>query len=219
MRVLTRTFLLFAISSPFTTASSVLASRAEENGPCTGASNAPGVCVATGKCTDAGGTYISNACPGTGDDIKCCTKPSCGTGGTGNCRFTSSCSTGVTESNQCPGPATFMCCMPEGSSGGGGGEAGGYPTPSLPTLASGCKQTAIDGAKKIIEQFPGKVAEIGCKRACTGSSQHCTGMANDLMVTKIGVSLPNDMILTNPKRPLPTPHSNSDILFCSFLSL
>lgn len=189
MRALSSTtLLLVALTAPFTTASSVLIGRAEEDGPCTGASNAPGVCVPTGKCTAAGGKFISNACPGTPDDIKCCTKPSCGTGGKGNCRFTNTCSTGKTETDQCPGPATFKCCMPSSS---GGGDSGGYPTPDFPSLSSGCKQTAIDGAKKIVNQFPGKIVEIGCKRACSDgdNSQHCNGMATDLMVTKIGVSL------------------------------
>ena len=83
--------------------------------------------------------------------------------------------------------------MPSGSNGDGGGNSGGgFPAPSLPTLSSGCKQTAIDGAKTIRDHFPGKIAEIGCKRACgaDSSSQHCTGMATDLMVAKIDVGFP-----------------------------
>ena len=187
------TILTLALRASFTTASSVIIGRSELDGPCTGASFAPGVCVPTAKCTASGGSFISDACPGTPEDIKCCTKPSCGTGDAGNCRFTSSCNSGITETNQCPGPASFKCCMPSGSNGDGGGNSGGgFPTPSLPTLSSGCKRTAIDGAKMIRDHFPGKIAEIGCKRACgaDSSSQHCTGMANDLMVAKIHVGFP-----------------------------
>lgn len=91
--------------------------RSELNGPCTGADDKPGVCISTSYCTKDGGSYISNACPGTPDKIKCCTKPKCGTDNKGNCRFTSSCASGITETNKCPGPASFKCCMP----GGGGG--------------------------------------------------------------------------------------------------
>ncbi|KAH8898739.1 hypothetical protein GQ53DRAFT_802273 [Thozetella sp. PMI_491] len=91
-----------------------IVARSTENGPCTGAGGAPGVCVATSKCSSAGGTYISNACPGTPEDIKCCTKTSCGSSG-GNCRWTSQCASGLTESNLCPGPTDFKCCLPGGS--------------------------------------------------------------------------------------------------------
>lgn len=95
-------------------------SRSVVNGACTGAGGAPGVCVATASCTSAGGSYISNACPGTPGDIKCCTKPTCVVGG--NCRWTSQCASGQTVANQCPGPADFKCCLPAG--GGGGGNLG-----------------------------------------------------------------------------------------------
>src|SRR5690349_19136116 len=114
--------LTFFLLSSIIHASSLLV-RSEVNGPCTGAGGAPGVCVSTSSCTEAGGQYISNACPGTPTNIKCCTKTACGTGNKGNCRFTSSCSSGITETNKCPGPASFKCCMPAGS-------GGGYPTPN-----------------------------------------------------------------------------------------
>ena len=99
--------------------SSTTLARSTLNGGCTGAGGAPGVCISTSSCHSGGGTYISNACPGTPEDIKCCTKPACGSGG--NCRWTSECS-GSTVSNLCPGPASFKCCEP--SSGGGGGSGG-----------------------------------------------------------------------------------------------
>jgi hypothetical protein len=66
---------------------------------------------------------------------------------------------------------------------------GGSPTPDLPTTSSGCKRVAIDGAKAIVDAFPGKVKRIGCIRKCDdpSSSDHCTGMATDMMVADGGV--------------------------------
>jgi len=156
--------------------------HSEVDGPCTGANGNPGVCIKTDKCTHAGGSFISSACPGTPDNIKCCTKPHCGTDNKGNCRFTSSCTSGITETNKCPGPTNFKCCMP--ASGGGCG------TPGFPSTSSGCKQVAIDGAKAIVAAFPCKVKSIGCIRKCSDSksSDHCTGMATDMMVAEGGVS-------------------------------
>lgn len=161
--------------------------RSEINGSCTGTDGAPGVCIPTANCTQAGGSFVSDKCPGTAEDIKCCTKTACGTGDKGNCRFTSSCSSGVTENNKCPGPDSFKCCMPAGGGGGGGGDG-----PTIPTTSSGCKQVAIDGAKDVVDAFPGKIKEIGCIRKCSdpSSSDHCTGMATDLMVAAAGVSCP-----------------------------
>ena len=97
--------------------SSSAVQRSTLNGACTGQGGAPGVCVSTSSCSASGGTYITGACPGTPDDVKCCTKTSCGSGG--NCRWTSQCS-GTTVSNLCPGPASFKCCE---ASGGGGGHS------------------------------------------------------------------------------------------------
>lgn len=79
-----------------------------------------------------------------------------------------------------------------GSVGGSTGGSGDGKQPGLPSSSSGCKQTAISGANKIIEQFPGKVREIGCIRQCSNpsSSDHCTGMATDMMIGPPGVSLP-----------------------------
>lgn len=180
-------YCLLLLSHPLSlcNASSLLLSRSEINGPCTGSGGAPGVCISTPACTDNGGTYISDACPNTPENIKCCTKTACGTDNKGNCRFTSSCSSGVTETNKCPGPDNFKCCMPE--SGGGGG----YPPPTIPSTSSGCKAVAIEGAKDIAAAIPGKVKSIGCIRECRdpSSSDHCTGMATDMMVADGGVSV------------------------------
>lgn len=92
--------------------SSFSLTRSTLNGPCVGVNGTPGVCISTSSCSDDGGTFISNACPGTPSDIKCCTKASCGTHG--KCGWTSQCS-GTTVSGLCPGPASFKCC--EASSG------------------------------------------------------------------------------------------------------
>lgn len=155
-----------------------LVERSVNNGPCTGQGSAPGVCIPTGQCSSGGGSYISNACPGLPNDIKCCTKPSCGNGG--NCRFTSQCQSS-TVSDLCPGPADFKCCVP----GGGGG--GGYPTPSFPAVGA-CKARAVNGAKAIVSGNPGKVRQIYCIRdcACPGTSDHCCGLATDMMCSSAG---------------------------------
>lgn len=95
--------------------------RTTENGQCTGANNALGVCVSTSSCTEAGGSYISNACPDQPDNIKCCTKSSCGSGG--SCKWTSKCASGNTVGGLCPGPSDFKCCLPASSSSGDGGSS------------------------------------------------------------------------------------------------
>lgn len=160
------------------TGANIIAERSALNGQCTGKGSAPGVCIATKKCSSAGGTYITGACPGLPNDIKCCTKPSCGSGG--NCRWTSQCS-GTTVSNLCPGPVGFKCCEPSTS------PAGHYPTPAFPAVGA-CKKKAVDGAKKIVAGNPGQVRQIYCTRdcACPGSSDHCCGMATDMMCSSAG---------------------------------
>ncbi|KAK9242107.1 hypothetical protein V1506DRAFT_548532 [Lipomyces tetrasporus] len=153
--------------------------RAVEDGPCTGAGGAPGVCIPTASCTSAGGMYISNACPGTPEDIKCCTKSSCSSNG--SCKWTSQCSPpSTTLTGLCPGPAEFKCCVP-------GDSGGGYPTPESPVVGA-CKTTAVEGAKKIVAGNPGEVRQIYCIRdcACPGTSDHCCGMATDMMCSPAG---------------------------------
>ncbi|KAF2178441.1 hypothetical protein K469DRAFT_642760 [Zopfia rhizophila CBS 207.26] len=159
---------------------SVLSERATVNGQCTGANKAPGVCIATNACTSAGGTYISNACPGTPNDIKCCTKSACGLNGNlkgANCRWASQCS-GTAFSGLCPGPANFKCCVPKGA------------TPSIPPIGT-CRKVAVEGAKKIVVAFPGKILEVGCYRdgPCPNDKDedHWCGMATDFMVSAYGV--------------------------------
>lgn len=157
----------------------ILFERSTIDGPCTGAAGAPGACIATAKCTSGGGTYISNACPGTPDDIRCCTKTACGSGG--NCRWANTCSTS-TLTGLCPGPADFKCCVP-----GGGTGDGGYPTPDFPSVGA-CKAHAVDGAHKVVNANPGDVRQIYCTRdcACPGTSDHCCGLAIDFMCSSAG---------------------------------
>ncbi|KEF55716.1 uncharacterized protein A1O9_08466 [Exophiala aquamarina CBS 119918] len=182
MHAIKHILLLLVLFVFLTTHTHALSERSEVDGPCIGANSNPGVCIKTDKCTQGGGSYISNACPGTPDNIKCCTKPRCGTNDKGHCRFTSSCASGITETNKCPGPTTFKCCMPAG---------GGCGVPDFPNTSSGCKQMAIDGAKAIVAAFPCKIKSIGCIRKCSdpSSSDHCTGMATDMMVAEGGVSV------------------------------
>ena len=165
----------------------VVSERSVVNGQCTGSGGAPGVCIATAKCTAGGGKFISNACPGTPNDIKCCTKTSCSSNG--NCRWNSQCSSGKTLTGLCPGPADFKCCVP-----GAGGTSppptsggGKYPTPTFPSVGA-CKAPAVNGAKKVVAGNPGGVRQIYCTRdcACPGTSDHCCGMAIDFMCSSAG---------------------------------
>ncbi|KAF2440150.1 hypothetical protein P171DRAFT_476477 [Karstenula rhodostoma CBS 690.94] len=105
---------VFLISLLSTSLVSALAPRSSVNGPCTGAGGAPGVCISTSSCSNGGGSFISNACPGTAADVKCCVKTKCASGG--SCKWTSQCG-GTTQSGLCPGPSNFKCCTP--TSGGG----------------------------------------------------------------------------------------------------
>ncbi|KAI8666178.1 hypothetical protein NCS52_00819900 [Fusarium sp. LHS14.1] len=155
---------------------------AASNEPCYGPNGIAGVCITDAACTSAGGTSISGACPADAANIKCCSKPSCANGASGNCRWTSDCA-GSSVTNQCPGPGQMRCC----SAGGSG--FGGYPAPNIPAVGA-CKQVAVDGAKKVVAAFPGRVREIGCKRdcSCPGSSDHCCGLATDFMCADGGGS-------------------------------
>ncbi|KAI8156496.1 hypothetical protein K4K50_005589 [Colletotrichum sp. SAR 10_71] len=98
----------------------------------------------------------------------------------GNCRFTSDCA-GTSVANQCPGPSTFKCCDSSASG------FGGYGAPNTLTVGA-CKSVAVNGAKKIVAAFPGRVREIFCTRDCTcpGDSDHCCGKATDMMCSDAG---------------------------------
>lgn len=173
---------IFAATAVFSATlahSSTIAERAVLNGPCTGKDNAPGVCVATSECSSFHGTFISNACPGTPDNIKCCTKALCSDHG--SCRWTSSC-TGRTVSNQCPGPSSFKCCIPKT------GSPDVFLPPDLPPVGA-CKAKAVKGAAAIVKGNQGKVRQIYCTRKCPcgeDPSDHCCGMATDMMCSSAG---------------------------------
>ena len=172
-------FIATAISSATIVYTSATSDPAVLNGPCTGKEYAPGVCVTTSKCSSSGGTFIFNTCPGTPSDIRCCTKTLCS--GNGNWRWTWSCS-GSTVSNQCPGPASFKCCVPEASS------RAGFPPPTLP-LVGACKAKAVRSADIIVTGNPVKMRQIYCTRKCDcgrDPSDYCCGMATDMMCSSAG---------------------------------
>lgn len=89
--------------------------RSTINGPCTGKDGRAGVCIPKSSCDGADEIWINNACPGTSEDIKCCTKPSCQQAGqSGDCRWSDKCGSGhETLAGLCPGPNAFKCCVPE----------------------------------------------------------------------------------------------------------
>ncbi|KAI9677667.1 MAG: hypothetical protein M1817_006622 [Caeruleum heppii] len=144
------------------TASAALNGRCSVNGT-------PGTCISTTDCANGGGTSHVGFCPNDPDNIRCCTKGSCGSGG--NCRWTDQCS-GTTQTGLCPGPNDFKCCL----AGGGGG--GGGSNPTIPT--SNCKAHVVSAGKTILNQFPGKVNTVYCYANKPGD--HGQGLALDLMV-------------------------------------
>ncbi|KAL8288340.1 hypothetical protein RB601_004668 [Gaeumannomyces tritici] len=161
--------------------SALTGTYAAVNEPCYSTGGRAGVCVSTSACSSAGGATINGTCPADPADIKCCSKPSCGSSSAGNCRWASDCA-GSTASNLCPGPSDFKCC----SSAAQGW--GGYGNPGFPSTSSGCTATAISGAREIVAAWPGRVREIGCIRdcACGSGSDHCCGKATDMMCSDAG---------------------------------
>ncbi|KAG9228435.1 hypothetical protein BJ875DRAFT_489873 [Amylocarpus encephaloides] len=151
--------------------------HAAVNEPCVGSGGAPGVCVSSASCTSTGGKSISGACPSDPADIKCCTKTACSGG---NCRWQSDCA-GSSISNQCPGPGAFKCCQSAANG------FGGYSTPSFPAVGA-CQQVSVDGSKRIVAAFPGRVHQVFCTRdcACGSGSDHCCGKASDIMCSDGG---------------------------------
>ncbi|KEZ39366.1 hypothetical protein SAPIO_CDS10065 [Scedosporium apiospermum] len=123
---------------------------AATNEPCIGSGGAAGVCITTSACSAAGGTSITGACPSDPSNVRCCTKPSCSNGSNGNCRWQSDCA-GSTVANQCPGPAQMKCCSSKATG------FGGYSRPGLPAASNACKAVSVNGAKKILDAWPGRV--------------------------------------------------------------
>ncbi|CAI6091579.1 unnamed protein product [Clonostachys chloroleuca] len=150
------------------------------NEPCYGPSGLAGVCIAKSDCTASGGTTTTGACPADGDNILCCTKTKC-KGDASACNWTSDCG-GTSASNLCPGPGQMKCCSKAGS------VFGGYADASIVPPVGACQKVAVDGARTVVGQFPGRVREIGCKRdcACPGDSEHCCGKAIDFMISDGG---------------------------------
>ncbi|KAH7171332.1 hypothetical protein EDB81DRAFT_778259 [Dactylonectria macrodidyma] len=168
--------MLFSITSLLTLLA--VTAHAAVNEPCYGKNGYAGVCVTTSTCSKSGGVTISGACPKDPANVKCCSKPACGSGG--NCRWISDCA-GSSKSNQCPGPSQFKCCS---SSARG---FGGYKVPKIPSVGV-CKAVAVKGAQKVVAAWPGRVREIGCYRPkCSCStSDHCCGRAIDFMISDAG---------------------------------
>jgi hypothetical protein len=100
--------------------------RSTVNGHCTGKDGHAGVCVSKSSCDGAGESSINNACPGTPEDIKCCTKPSCQQAGrSGDCRWEEKCGIGSeTLTGLCPGLNAFKCCVPKDDKPDSGGDLG-----------------------------------------------------------------------------------------------
>lgn len=150
------------------------------NEPCYGPDGIAGVCVTDANCKKYGGTSISGACPSDPANVKCCSKPKCGAGGKGNCRWTSDCA-GKSSGTECPGPNGVKCCDNPATG------FGGYKAPKIPPVGA-CKKVAVSGAEKIVKAFPGRVREVFCIRdcACPGTSDHCCGLATDMMCSDAG---------------------------------
>jgi hypothetical protein len=158
------------------------------NGPCS-ANGTPGVCVSTTSCSESGGKSHTGFCPEDPVNIKCCTKTSCGNGG--SCKQVDDCD-GITQTGLCPGPANFKCCLPPSSRmhpRPGPDMPGPHrppPRPSDPPFKTArCKPHVVAHARTIVRKFPGRVYRIGCyreKRKSDRKSDHHDGLAVDLMV-------------------------------------
>lgn len=75
----------------------------------------PGVCIAKAQCSSASVINSMGFYPNEPTDIKNCTKPSYGIGG--SCGWTVAC-TGTTKTELCPGPADFKCSFPASTGSG-----------------------------------------------------------------------------------------------------
>jgi hypothetical protein len=140
----------------------------------------------------SGGTSITGACP-SDPSVKCCTKPTCASPPSGNCRWFSDCASSSTP-NLCPGPSVFKCCSSNSTG------FGGYSEPDFPSVGA-CKQAAVDVAKTVVAAWKGRVRGVFCTRDCVcgapSGSDHCCGKATDLMCSDAGgvCSLPSSLYL------------------------
>ncbi|MCJ1466255.1 hypothetical protein MMC07_004874 [Pseudocyphellaria aurata] len=134
------------------------------NGPCS-IDGTPGVCISTSSCSRSGGSFRSGFCPKDPNNVKCCIKPACGSGG--NCRFSSQCS-GSTKSGLCPGPADFKCCL----AGGGGPSPGSGGTSTSHSLSAHGVQfiEGFEGWNPNFYRDSAGVKTIGYGHACQPAS-------------------------------------------------
>ncbi|KAF2632819.1 hypothetical protein BU25DRAFT_487236 [Macroventuria anomochaeta] len=137
--------------------------RSTVNGPCTGKDGRAGVCISKSSCDGAGESWVNNACPGTPEDIKCCTKPSCQQAGrSGDCRWQDKCGAdSETLTGLCPGPSAFKCCVPKDDKPGNDGDLG---------------QKILKKAKEA-EGTPYHWGGGSCKGA-TGGGYDCSGLVS-----------------------------------------
>ncbi|KAL8704489.1 MAG: hypothetical protein Q9201_002364 [Fulgogasparrea decipioides] len=133
------------------------------NGKCS-VNGVAGVCLHTADCKAGSGTSTAGFCPDDPDDVRCCTKSSCGSGG--NCRWTSSCS-GTTLAGQCPGPTDFKCCVPSGGGGSGGGSSTNHQLSSHGTEFI----AGFEGFRADFYRDAAGVKTIGYGHACQPDSE------------------------------------------------
>jgi hypothetical protein len=176
--------------SPFLViAALATAVSAAVNDPCYGPNGIAGVCMDTTQCSNGGGASIAGACPRDASNIRCCSKTSCPNTASGNCRWRSDCA-GSTVTGQCPGPVQFQCCSSNALG------WGGYSRPTVPAVGA-CRQVAVTGANRVIDQWPGRIRQIFCIRDCScgSGSDHCCGKAIDYMLSDGGgVSSPATIV-------------------------
>ncbi|CAA7266062.1 unnamed protein product [Cyclocybe aegerita] len=84
-----------------------IAANAALNDPCKAACTS-GVCISTSSCSSSGGTSHTGFCPNDPANIKCCTKPLCGSASSRTLVPVGT----LSRVGLCPGPPTFKCCLP-----------------------------------------------------------------------------------------------------------
>jgi hypothetical protein len=161
------------------------------NEPCYGPNGLAGVCIDSGACSAGGGTSIAGACPWDAANVRCCSKTTCKGSGSA-CGWRSDCA-GTSTTGLCPGPSQMQCCSTTNNG------WGGYGAPAIPAVGA-CRQVAVNGARTVVNAFPGRVRQIYCTRdcACPGTSDHCCGKAIDYMIADGG-----GVSLTSPSQMRP----------------
>lgn len=125
------------------------------NGACSIGNGTPGVCVSTGSCAASGGTSTKGFCPNDPADVRCCTKPVCGTSG-GTCKDVNACESGNTVTGLCPGPASFKCCLPKP-----GLQPPKPAQPPKPSANTNCPASTVSaGTVSLVKNFEGFVPNV-----------------------------------------------------------